>query len=72
MAYRRIRKFPLLIVAVALGSVLSTAPAQASSPYMGHTTGTVLRCYWRHVPGHWVWVNGRRTWVPPRSVRVCR
>ncbi len=70
MAYRKSQTFPLLIAAAALGSVLSAAPAQASVA-TSHVTGTAYHCYWRTVSGHWVWENGHRRWVPPRSVRVC-
>jgi hypothetical protein len=70
MACRKSQTFPLLIAAAALGSVLSAAPAQAAlAP--SHVTGAAYHCYWRTVSGHWVWTNGHRRWVPPRSVRVC-
>ncbi|OHV31729.1 hypothetical protein [Pseudofrankia sp. EUN1h] len=70
MAYRNGRKYPLLIVAAVLGSVLSAAPAEAAlTP--SHVTNAAAHCYWRHESGHWDWVNGQRHWVPARSVWVC-
>lgn len=69
MARRKLSKCPPLIAAAAVGSVLFAVPAQAAPP--AHVTGAAYGCYWRHVDGHWVWENGQRHWVPPRSVRVC-
>jgi hypothetical protein len=76
MEYRRNRAISLLIAATALGSVLSAAPAGAAVSPMhvspAHVSNAAVRCVTRVQPGHWVRVNGRRVWVAPRSVRVCR
>jgi len=71
MAYRKIRKCPMLIAAALLGSVVAAAPAQAAVS-QSHVIGAAAHCFWSHESGHWDWVNGRRVWVPARSVWVCR
>ncbi|ORT50933.1 hypothetical protein E0F15_16160 [Frankia sp. B2] len=74
MALRKSPKYFLMVVIVALGTILSAAPSMASPPRSapGAVHRSDVHCYWRHMSGHWVWRHGHRTWIPPRTVRVCR
>jgi hypothetical protein len=70
VTYRNDRKYPLLIAAAVLGSVLSAAPAQAAlAP--SDVNKAAAGCYWRHVDGHVAWFDGRQHWVPAQTIWVC-